>query len=989
VLVEIGMAIAEGALSEVGGSLWRRVTAPAPVRAGHRAPTRIQKAASARLGAWLRAEHIDDDDLVVGVQLAVDTLAKAPLPGARELADAGGSPASIVEHWLSRHPLDAPSEAQAAVCARLLEETLAGALLDPEYSQSLILGIVAELALRTPRLAAPALTETHVAMARLRTRDALDLTLSRRPPSSGVVEWDLDDVDIDYHWGEDLLGRIAALQAAAKRGGVSHRLPAPAVDAPNATKLVALRSQRFRDELDALLQGLAESAPGGEPPGVRRDAAWIRAQAANPRYRCCLPISGAWGTGKSDFAAAIASKALARGMPSITVRKGAEGLRAAILAQATEVFGFEFAAIGALESSLQRFDSWTLVVVEDADEWAAADPHFVRELRDVIETTSGRRRLRFAITADSMALDELLDPQDRDFWQRHGFFDPSVSGAARHAVSGWFELDALVVDSRIGLRMLQPALEGDLGALVDLAGTADAPGGAGTRALLCRPRAAMILLTLAALGHRPDVRTEDGFLDEYWNLLSQTIATSKGRRERLEQLIDELAAGFSQRIGDPVAWEGVRDRVFGRRPAIADVDAAEDLLRGLSSAGVVAQAGAVVEARAEIAWGSRIAASSSDLESRSRDELTGLIRPWAHPGATARRALGMYVSRSLFRDAERAGADPRLLLEVWRRLLDADADNAALWLSAMLLDADLQHRLAQRTVRFLSTTASAPEDAFALLYWILHAPEGVWTGDDVLRALEPRYRDVKDSATGVYALRALRSALAKMPMRTRGAREDALALLTRTDLADIGEPAAAVFVERAIADAPSPQQVLVSSVAYLHSRDREVCDELRRTREAGFALGLLYRSIDVVLDATVDQDDGAFAAAADFLLTRDWNEQRGRGRRTRPSAKSADIAYTVVAQSRMSIGYRFRTRPQTVLGYVERLMRGHPSVAELMSAFFVVRHSVATEGRTRLVVDERWRDVLERIAAHAGRYPTKIRDGFVIPLLQANGVPVD
>ncbi|MBD8139812.1 hypothetical protein IFT36_04535 [Frigoribacterium sp. CFBP 13605] len=996
-LAAIGMAIAEGVLSEAGGALWHRLTAPEAVRRGRPVPTRFQKDVATQLAAWCRSERTGADDLVAGVQLAVDLLARLSVPTARQLVDASGSTDVIVEGWLERHPLDGATTAQAAVSKRFLVESLDAALLDPEYSQALILDIVTDVARRVSRMQVAGFTATHVALARVRSRHALDLIRSRRPPGAGEVPWEFDDddFDFDFGWGAEVLAKIEKLEEAAGRHLVQRRLPRPQAGARHASTLMSINDRRFRDALDSLVRAVAGPASGTGPSDVRGAAGWLRAQAATPRYQDCLPIAGAWGTGKSDFVASIALGALGRGTPSVVLHRGRGGLRETLLAQASDVFGFDFATVDGLESSLDAFGAALLVIVEDSDEWAAVDPTFAQELRDSIEAASGRRRLRWTLTADSLSLDLLLDARDRNFWQRHGVVDDALRGSSRHAASGWFELDPLVVEKRVGFRMLESTRVVGIDAI---AHAADVPGSPGTYALLCRPVVASILTMLADADADADADaqvestagglTEDGFLDEFWRLVVLTGGESAGERDRLAELIDRLAARLSKRGGESVAWEKVRRDVFGRAASTTELNVAERSIRALSSSGVVARVDGAVESRAEIAWGRRIAGTVVGLSAMDPDGLVEVLRPWVHPETSTQRALGRYVSRSLFRDAERLAVDPALLSRVWRRLLVPDADNGALWLSAPVLDAGLQHRLAGQATRFLDAATSAPGDVYALFFWMLHARPDVWTRDDTLRVLERRYDDVEASATGVYALQVLASALSASPLQARADRLDVLTRLVGTDQAKIGGPAAQLFVECAVAHA-SPSAVMTSVVAHLHTRDSGVLAELRRSEDAGFALGLVYACIGAVLDEVPVGDADEFAKAADFLLTRDWNEKRARGRpHARPSDKSAHIAYAIVAQSRTSIGHHHKRNREVVHDYVARLLTSDAPVSDLMSAFFIVRHSVPTAGRSDLMVDQRWRDVLESIAADIKRFPSKIRSDYVIPLLEANGVPL-
>lgn len=988
VLLEIGMGIIDGMLADYAKSLLKRTKATHTNRIGERPPTPTQKAASKRLNAWRGSEGISEDDTTSGIEYARYILSRVQLPDARDLLVANGMPEGIVEKWIEQYHMDRLSGPQSAVCKKLLLETLTAAFRDPEYSQALTLDVVTELARNTDRFVAPRLNITQFLIARSRTHDAISQTLLRRPVNSAPFEWDLGAEKFGYDWGMELRKRISDIRERASDSGIGCRLATPTKDTSNAVALRLVRSKHFVDELGRLNGAFRK----GEPTDVHRDAlrdiSWIRAQARFPQYQSCFPISGSWGTGKSDFAASISASTLRLGIPSITIHNDGThndgtSLRKTVLAQATELFGFAFSTVDNLETSLQQLDSWMLVVVEDADEWASSNLHFSRELRKMIESASTRRRLRYVITADAMSLNELLDSKDQTFWQRHGYVSDAARSDDHYLASGWFELDPFVADAQVGLRMLGTTPTGDVRSLVDFA---KSPDGASTLALLCRPISGAILLSLETLTEWHGLRTEDGFLAEYWDLISRSIAATGGQAARLECLIDRLAAGFSGGQGDTLKWPQIREELLGVWPTTADLDLAEQLLQGLSSAGVVAASAQIIEIRAEIAWGSRIAASMPELRNLERSELVSLFGAWVHPICEQKHALGVYVSRSLFQKAEGSRVEPGLLRRVWKGLLRDDANNAALWLSAMMLAGDLQTVLAKDCVRFLDQKSSKSSDVFALMHWILQSPVDVWSEDRSLQVLAARYSDVGDSATGVYALRVIRSALASIDLRNKVKSESTLALLTDTDCAGIGAPAANLFVEKALMDGTSPERVFDFAVSYLFSRDSKVSEELKRKEDPGFALSLLKQCVEAVIGKSPRSSGSDFAASADYLLKGEWKKRMGRGQRRQPTGTSGSICFAVRSQSHMAIGRHFRENPDEVIDYVKQLLRKDSSDAELLSAFFIVRHSVPVYGQARVIVDRRWREVLEEIAANVERYNPKDRQRFVLPLLEENSI---
>lgn len=970
-----GYVVEQAASKVVAGA--RRITT-GPVIPGGRISTTFLKKTASDLRVWKDSDGVSDQDFKRGQNLAEAILRERSFPTVDDFIQSSGQIEPIIQKWLMNTASDGENSGALASRDHLMHHAISAALLDTEYSSPLQTRLLLELVrARIPvqREQETTLSAGHLAVALAKGREKIDSLHLRRTLDVVPSAWPHLVQALEYDWANDVRSRLRNVREGLRNLKLSSnfQLHVPPRDLTFDSIRISLRTGATAEQLKNiydLLRDLRRNKKIGnlEANSLISDIQWLQMEAKEPSYAACLPISGSWGAGKSDLLGEIANEARNNSVPALILEPGPLTLNGAILEAASNTFARKFDSTEQLASALQSVSTWALIVIDDLDKWIRDDPNVLRQLLNEIRSSTAHRSLRWTFTGDTFEVDRFHRGGDKDFWRIYGYRDPDGTDwrKDRHLSTGWFDLDEYNDSHKVGEVIARTAL--DKATVDDLVAlhSHELGGRKIGLSLLNRPRVASMLAIRNSLESESPSTSEEDFFAEYWRHATASLELSAGMKVRFQEMVTGLTEHFVINYADPMAMKDLQFYVLGLRPSIDEMNVFSEIVSDLESLGCISQVNDYAVMRSEPIWAQPMAAGLEDISALQVHDLARELSPWAHTDEPRVEYLGAFYVRAVF---EALGIRDETLstrLLAHCQLISRKYSNRAIWLSLLSQEASVQSAVAKK-IHHEAFGLHQGRDEFALLYWLRNAPDGIWQTLPALQTIAPRFEAISHQLLEPFLLRTLDRILRKLEVdNTQDATEHAT-VLRESWRANVGRKAAEMLTQ-ALAQHLDHVEILEVLNSYFieHGTDRLITPSNPNITKSDFDRSFFYEMINVALDRD-------FSASSRLILHSSWgNDEHGMR------------AYHMSSNGRVAIGRQFVTQRSQVHRLVDELL-SEESRTDLESAFFIIRHSVLTHKNREVRVDRSWRPALTSIRSRKHEFKASLFDGWVDPLLRANG----
>lgn len=495
-------------------------------------------------------------------------------------------------------------------------------------------------------------------------------------------------------------------------------------------------------------------------------AKWLQEESRSPHFDACFAIFGRFGSGRSRTLTWVAELA-GRGDDLslfLTLRTG-ESVQDSIIRQSSVLLGQDFSELSELahflESDTQHPRMFFLV--DDFDVVARQAPEIVSDLRFVIDESTAWPSLRWCISADVDQFDAVVSKDDPYFWVKFG----TARDRATATDTGWLDLDELNARQRLGMILLAKLAESDRPDITAI--LADATGFAYEHQHLTSPLAARIrfdTLDASRIGKPVTDVNNPAFVRAYWTWIKNRLV-DQAEEPRLEGVVTGLARAFAS-TGEP------RVKVTPTiKAGVAEgwIEAQGDSLLTLRRAGLLTltwQGDPEVEVPTQYAnvtfpafWGYRIARTlvhdaSGSKQSNVVSLLLEALRPWWVRSATNDALAEASCQFVLTASDEFA---PDTAAELWM----AWASNPAAPRAPLIMAATGNIPARQQTaIDVMSKPGYKPRskrELFVALRLIGRSDLKTWLADSRLEVAHRQFVAVVDAGLNTYMRQVLRSVL--------------------------------------------------------------------------------------------------------------------------------------------------------------------------------------------------------------------------------------
>jgi hypothetical protein len=605
----------------------------------------------------------------------------------------------------------------------------------------------------------------------------------------------------------------------------------------------------------------------------------------------------------------------------------------------------------------------TLVVIDDAHEWAMNDNTFVAELVELMRASYGRGEVRWIVTADVLQLDSLYHGTDREYWSSSAAPRKSAREDAGGAwqIEGWIDLGEVNRIEMTGHRLMAAEALAEDRPSVEAYANLPVESRDQNWWLLCQPLPASMWLrdTAVALTQFDEAR----FAEVYWREAERELDLLGHSPRLIKSMIADLTVGVALSEGLPILRGDLENQVLRPLATFEDADLFDALLGDLAGLRLVELGGDMVEASAESLWGARLASEFENIRFRGEVALIGAMLPWMGDAEPRVEFLRDAVVRewiiSLANEPALAMTTERICIN----MLVSGQRTAPLWGAALRLQDSLQIALATALVRH-QHVARNPHELYLFLRWCLYMSSDVWSPLVALRHISASVPLALSSGLNGYASAVVERFARMHASDTASALTDLLQVLFGMSALD----SSSRLIAAGIASSTGPGAAeRVATAAWEVARNVHYVPGSSPESEIDFVGSLVKSAAEAAVDGDVDRAEKAFRDAG-------WFSSEGLNQQTHALLRN---------EAHVALGHAFSDQSQNVVGLVERISRG-PG-ANLNSAIFIIRHTRSTSGEKSLKVSPLLHPGL-RLLKERERELDQEDLRWLRPLLVANGI---
>jgi hypothetical protein len=665
-----------------------------------------------------------------------------------------------------------------------------------------------------------------------------------------------------------------------------------------------------------------------------------------------LLVAGSWGAGKTQVCAETAAAAIDKGFLVVRVRGAASDatFEAAVCRSASHHLGMDFADVIALRVWLIEAGARCVFLCEDLDRELIRWNWRPSEVTGVLER-SASGTCRWLLTADARYLDAVLNGPAVDVFRRQAV-EPSPE-APTIQVGGWLDLDVSNVRDGLGLQILHDQRGKNWGDELEAV-----PWWSDEFAMEASLANNPLRAWLASdVGHESPAAllfASVGVLQErLWNELLESDRIADD--EDLQVAVGALARAFAP--GQPTA-----PLAKAREACDAHGISAESFqskLRALQLAGLVVKEPAPVQSEAfsfpsvnvGIGWAEFWAKSIAEVALETSGEVVAQVAAWSAP---ENGLLGRSVAEELLLQGISEARASRDLNKVWRAHTQA---REALLMSAPQMSAQAQAVVGRLAAKQLKDPSA--RELFTLMRFLRFGSAHGLALPQQYKVLQKHFRAIGSAGLGDYALLPLRRAVEAPPQRPFEYNA-LLEALVGVEEADVGAAAAFLAYQLLQLDLVDDRHDVCGQTnkvvhAFLSAVDdsmkasdaKPVGSRAIRETFAGRLIQLHARA--VVEERGID--------ALTWFVSQDWySTQRKVEKPATTAAWEPDMFEARRAAANIELGRLFRVAPGARNDFhesVRALLRGEVDRLDRdtawETAFFLIRHTVQTEGPPRAV----------------------------------------